>query len=241
MPAPIAAMLASTSDKALSWFTAGATRAAAAMGPLLPAAVAAMLYGMGAHADGIHPASVSRGEVEAKISYCQDCHGPSGQGYRGYFPIPRLAGQQVAYIENQLQAFVEHRRTNNIMFNVAHGLSPAMISALAADFRKFDPGPLGGAPPRLVPLGRKILQDGIPESNIAACAACHGPDASGHEQIPRLAGQVYSYVVNKLTNWDKERGQIPSKPDISAVMNPVAHSLNKTQIEAVAAYVSTLK
>jgi cytochrome c553 len=179
--------------------------------------------------------------VEAKIAYCQDCHGPSGQGYRGFFPIPRLAGQQTEYLKNQLQAFVEHRRTNNIMFNVAHNLTPAMIAALAADFRALNPRPFGGAPRGLVPGGEKIFQNGIPEANVAACAACHGPDAQGSGEIPRLAGQLPNYIFNKLTNWSKERGQNPAKPDISAVMSPVAHSLTKQQVEAVAAYLSYLK
>jgi cytochrome c553 len=49
------------------------------------------------------------------------------------------------------------------------------------------------------------------------------------------------YVIDKLLNWGKERGQNPKIPDTSAIMSPVAHSLNKSQIEAVAAYVSTLK
>ena len=95
--------------------------------------------------------------VQAKIGYCQDCHGPSAQGYRGFFPIPRLAGQQPEYLENQLRAFIEHRRTNNIMFNVAHVLNPAMIAALAENFRNFDPKPLGGAPKALVSRGKKHL------------------------------------------------------------------------------------
>ena len=56
------------------------------------------------------------GDVQTKISYCKDCHGVSAQGFNGYYPIPRLAGQQPEYIENQLRAFIEHRRTNNIMF-----------------------------------------------------------------------------------------------------------------------------
>ena len=68
---------------------------------------------------------VAAGGLQAKLGYCKDCHGPSAQGYHGYFPIPRLAGQQTEYLENQLRAFIEHRRTNNIMFNVAHALSPA--------------------------------------------------------------------------------------------------------------------
>jgi cytochrome c553 len=181
------------------------------------------------------------GGVQAKISYCKDCHGPSAQGYDGYFPIPRLAGQQTEYLENQLRAFIEHRRTNNIMFNVAHALSPGMIAALAADFRALSPKPIGGAPTRFVALGRTIFQDGVPDANIAACAACHGPEATGSGPIPRLAGQLYPYVIKELVNWGKERGQNPAKPDTSAIMSPVAHSLNKSQIEAVAAYVSNLK
>ncbi len=187
------------------------------------------------------PGVSRRGDVEAKLAYCQDCHGPSGQGYRGFFPIPRLAGQQTEYLKNQLQAFVEHRRTNNIMFNVAHTLSPAMITALAADFRALSPKPLGGASKELVATGEKIFQNGIPEANVAACIACHGPSAVGSDEIPRLAGQLHDYIFNKLTNWSKERGQNPAKPDTSAIMSPVAHSLTKPQVEAVAAYLSYLK
>jgi len=188
-----------------------------------------------------HGIAASSQDVQAKLSYCKDCHGLSAQGYRGYYPIPRLAGQQPEYLENQLRAFIEHRRTNNIMFNVAHSLSPSMLAALAADFHALNPPPIGGAPQQLVAIGRKIFQDGMPENNIAACAACHGPDATGIGEIPRLAGQLYPYVIKELTNWGKERGQNPAKPDISAIMSPVAHSLNDGQIEAVAAYVSTLK
>ena len=78
-----------------------------------------------------------------------------GQGYRGYFPIPRLAGQQIEYLENQLRAFVERRRPNPIMSNVAHVLSPDMIAALATKFRDFNPKPLGGGPKDLAAKGEK--------------------------------------------------------------------------------------
>jgi hypothetical protein len=44
-----------------------------------------------------------------------------------------------------------------------------------------------------------------------------------------------------LTNWSSERGQVPGKPDVSVIMAPVAHSLTKPEIEAVAAYVSYLR
>jgi cytochrome c553 len=127
------------------------------------------------------------------------------------------------------------------MFNVAHSLSPGMIDALATDFRALNPPPLGGGARSLVPTGEKIFQNGAPEVNIAACAACHGPDAQGSGEIPRLAGQLPEYIFSKLINWSKERGLIQSQPDISAVMSPVAHSLSRPQVEAIAAYLSHLK
>jgi cytochrome c553 len=137
----------------------------------LQLALLAIVLSATGRANSADTPGVSKHELEAKLEYCQDCHGPSGQGYRGFFPIPRLAGQQAAYLKNQLQAFVEHRRTNNIMFNVAHTLSPAMIAALAADFRALNPHPLGGGPKQLVGAGEKIYQNGIPEANVAACIA----------------------------------------------------------------------
>ena len=127
------------------------------------------------------------------------------------------------------------------MSNVAHVLSPDMITALATKFRDFNPKPLGGGPKELVAKGEKIFQDGVPEANVAACAACHGPKALGYEEIPRLAGQLYPYLIKELTNWSKERGQNPTKPDTSFIMAPIAHSLTKSQVDAVAAYLSDLK
>jgi len=215
-------------------------RASAAFGwaqrSLLPALVAAALCAGPGGARAMERGG--RGDVEAKLGYCMDCHGLSAEGYHGYYPIPRLAGQQPEYLENQLKAFAEHRRTNNIMFNVAHSLSPSMVAALAAHFKALNPGPVGGGPRDRVGQGRTIFQDGVPDSNIAACSACHGPEATGYGEIPRLAGQLYPYLIGKLVNWDKERGQVRSKPDTSAIMSPIAHSLNRSQIEAVAAYLS---
>ncbi len=207
----------------------------------LQAALLTLIFSATGRADSLDGSPASRGGFEAKMQYCLDCHGPSGQGYRGFYPIPRLAGQQTQYIENQLRAFVERRRPNNIMANVAHVLSPAMINALATHFRSLNPAPIGGAPRQLVAEGKRIFEGGVPDANVAACAACHGPDATGRDQIPRLAGQVYPYLVKELTNWGKERGQLPAHPDTSFIMAPVAHSLIKSEVEAVAAYLSYLK
>ena len=185
-------------------------------------------------------APVSAQKLKAKTDYCKTCHGIDGQGFRGSYPMPRLAGQQPEYIENQLKAFIERRRNNPVMFNVAHVLSPAMLTALTDDFKNLNPKPLGGAPKAIVPEGKKIYDEGVPSANVPPCASCHGPEAKGEGQFPRLAGQLYDYVIRKLSNWDKERGQDKAKPDSSAIMQPIAHDLTETQIRAVAAYVSQL-
>jgi len=224
-------------------------RLSACVGALLIAS-AAFLTGVVAipvHAEdrdavsGAASGTVSQKDVAAKLAYCEVCHGVSAQGFHGYYPIPRLAGQQTEYLQNQLQAFAEKRRTNNIMLNVSHVLSPAMIAALADDFRSLNPKALGGAPKDLVDTGKKIFDEGIPSANVPACASCHGADARGNGPFPRLAGQLFDYVNNKLTNWDKERGQNSEKPDTSAIMQPIAHSLTPPQIKAVAAYLSYLE
>jgi cytochrome c553 len=55
-------------------------------------------------AENVQRSAVSERELQAKIDYCKTCHGLSGQGYRGSIPMPRLAGQQPEYLQDQLQA-----------------------------------------------------------------------------------------------------------------------------------------
>jgi cytochrome c553 len=203
---------------------------------LLTAVLATAFAASGRAQERMTPA---RGGLEAKLEYCKTCHGLSGQGYLGYFPMPRLAGQQPEYIEAQLRAFIERRRSNPIMRNVAHVLSPSMITALANHFHHLNPPPFGGAPHAQIAAGKRIYEDGLPEANVPACAACHGAEGKGQNEIPRLAGQVYQYMVGQLTGWRTERGQ-GTAVDTSAIMAPTAHNMTRSQIEAVAAYVSNL-
>lgn len=211
------------------------------LGIILPALLFAIGLGVACRAEETPAAVVSPKELQAKIAYCKTCHGVSGQGFRGAFPMPRLAGQQPEYIENQLHAFIERRRTNPVMSNVAHALDPAMIAGLAAHFKDLDPKPLGGAPKDLVPAGKKIFDEGVPSADVPPCGTCHGADAKGNGQFPRLAGQLADYIIKKLKNWSKERGQNPEQPDTSAIMAPIAHNLTDPQIAAVAAYLSYLE
>ena len=162
---------------------------------LAPAALFAVIFCAGADAEDsktggpAQPEGVPAKEFKAKAGYCETCHGLSARGFTGTNPMPRLAGQQPDYIKNQLQAFIDRRRLNPVMGNVAHVLSPAMVDALATHFKDLDPPPYGGAPRDLMSEGEKIYHEGVPSAEVPACESCHGQDAHGMDQFPRLAGQ----------------------------------------------------
>jgi cytochrome c553 len=210
----------------------------------LPAAILVVALSAAGRAYGADDtAGVSPHALRAKLNYCEVCHGASARGFVGYYPIPRLAGQQVEYIENELKGFIDRKRANvasptatNVMFNVGHVLSPAMVKALATSFHDLDPKPFGGAPKANIDAGKKIFEGGIPGANVPPCASCHGADGKGNGPIPRLAGQLYPYVVRQLTNWGHERAE-----ENAQIMAPIAHGLTKPQIDAVAAYVAYLE
>jgi len=154
--------------------------------------------------------------------------------------MPRLAGQQPEYFQRQLRSFQTRNRENDlaIFMNKVHGLSPGMAKALAVHFSPLRPDPFGGAPSDIAGIGRRIYEEGVPQADIPACAACHGPNAEGKGLNPRLAGQLYTYLVKELTNWRTERAQ-EAPSETVAVMTPIATAMTKRQIEAVSAYLAS--
>jgi cytochrome c553 len=176
-----------------------------------------------------------------KARYCNYCHGPSGRGYLGYQPIPRLAGQVPEYLVTQLRLFAEQRRDRHASIAMArvHGVGDGMRRSLAAYYAGLHPQTVGYGPSSGVSMGRAIYEDGIPEANLPACAACHGSEGRGNAIAPRLAGQLYSYTVRQMLNWNRDRRQGSGDLDDPAVkMDIVARSMSRAQIEAVAAYLS---
>lgn len=207
---------------------------------IVAGAILSCIVSAPAHAEANTVQMVSPQALEAKVAYCQTCHGRSAQGYRGVVPIPRLAGQPPAYIESQLKAYIEGRLTDPVMGHVAKALSPAMLTAVSAKFKDLNPKPLGGAPQDQIATGKKIYSEGVPGQNVPACTACHGQDGKGIALFPPLAGQLHDYTIRKMTDW-KKRGQDATGPDTSAIMQPIARGLTEAQIAAIAAYVSTLE
>jgi len=171
------------------------------------------------------------------VRNCTWCHGGSA---RGYTPAPQLAGQRPQYLENQLAAFIRHTRDNPqsklYMWGATANLNPQTVHNLATYFAALPARAANDGDPELAALGRTIYQEGMPNSNIVACVVCHGPNAEGVRDIPRLGGLAYSYLKRRLRQWGEgySAGTAPPMPDI-------AGKLSSQQVEALASYLSFIK
>ena len=168
---------------------------------------------------------------------CTWCHGTSAQGYT---PAPRLAGQQSEYIQIQLHDFRSHARDNPFSQQYMWGASEYITAQSARDLARYFaslPGrPANDGIKDFASLGRTIYFDGVPEANIAACVACHGPNAQGAGTIHRLGGLSYAYLKDRLAQWGYgyHANAIPPMPRI-------AGRLSTNQIEQLASYLSFVK
>jgi cytochrome c553 len=169
------------------------------------------------------------------IGVCGTCHGPDGNSKNPMFP--RLAGQQAWYLVQQLKVFRDQTRGDPYaiayMWGMASELSDPTIDALADYFAHQKTGPGKSHDPATIARGRDIFEHGIPSQGVPACALCHGPDALGSSQFPRLAGQHAEYILKQLASFQSNMRNI-------AVMHGVAQNLRTPEMRAVADYLESL-
>jgi cytochrome c553 len=173
----------------------------------------------------------------AMVRNCTWCHGGSAQGYT---PAPRLAGQRASYIVQQLASFADHTRdspsSRQFMWGAAANLGPQTTRDLAVYFSQLPRRPANDGDRELVSRGETIYQQGMPEANVAACVACHGPNAEGVGEIPRLGGLAYTYLKRRLVQWAQGYPGALQHP-----MPHIAGNLSRDEIEELASYLSFLK
>jgi cytochrome c553 len=181
--------------------------------------------------------SWATGLLAVQSRNCTWCHGESAQGYG---PAPRLAGQSTLYIENQLLSFRSHTRDNpfskQYMWGAAANLSPGAVRNLANYFSTLSPKVADDGDKQKAVAGRALYEDGNPDANTVACAVCHGPNAQGIRDIPRLGGLSYYYLKRRLVQWGEGYHGAAKSP-----MPQVASKLSANQIEALASYLSFVK
>ena len=86
--------------------------------------------------------------------------------------------------------------------------------------------------PALVAQGKELYDKGVSDRGIPACATCHGANAEGVADFPRLAGQHAKYVAKQLN-------YIQSLVRAAPVMHGIVKDMTPAEILAVAAYVQS--
>lgn len=166
----------------------------------------------------------ARGEKLSQT--CLGCHGAPGLRNPGpVYAIPMVGGQHAAYIVTALKAYKSKERGHGTMQAQAGNLSDQDMEDIAAFFAAMD----GNSRPSNVNKQKAAAG----KEAAATCAACHGATGDGNnETYPRLAGQYESYLAQALKDYRSgERN--------NAIMAGFAASLDKNDIEALAAWFSS--
>lgn len=208
--------------------------------------LALLMFGFGSLA---HSQNLEKGkEINAT---CAGCHGEFGQGgSRGEYP--RLAGQQVKYLESQLKAFRARTRINIPMYpytqerelpdedirDVAAYLASIELPTTWPVFKDSD-----DALTRLTLTERVMI---IPRvtgnlANGAAiyqkqCHTCHGKTGMGRGMFPMLVGQYTSYLKRQMENYIKG-----DRPHDEEAVGGTLNALKEEDLQDILAYITTLQ
>lgn len=169
-----------------------------------------------------------------KSQLCQGCHGEDGNSLATL--IPKLAGQDGAYISKQVRNFQAGTRTHQIMNDLATTVNDDDLIDIAAYFASLNKMKGDGSASN--PVGKNLFLNGDAHRMILGCAYCHGADGKGLEpnpaMIPVIGGQHKDYLRRQLINFRKgDRSNSPY-----GVMNGITRTLSDTELESLAEYIS---
>jgi cytochrome c553 len=178
---------------------------------------------------GLQPQGAALAEA-----HCATCHGAAGQSASPSFP--RLAGQNERYLIKQLQDFATGVRTSSVMKDKAALLNETAILALARHYSRQPAGATASDDTQLSAVGQFIYERGNLYSGLPACLACHGTQARGSADMPRLAGQHPRYLDEQLRRFAQRE-----RRNDNAIMNVIASRLSELERRAVTEYLGSLK
>jgi len=161
-----------------------------------------------------------------KAGACEVCHGANVVKQPLY---PILAGQTSRYLYLQLRDFQAGRRTDPVMSPMAADLTREEMRELA-DFYARRP------PPRqpFQPDPDKAAVGKLKASETL-CTMCHLGGFAGQNEIPRVAGQNFDYIVKQLKDFKARR-----RANDGGSMTSVANTMSDGDIENVAHYLAGL-
>lgn len=167
---------------------------------------------------------------KTKAQACAACHGADGNGTAAMPDVPSLAGQTWRYLYVQLKDFKEGRRSNPLMTPMAQPLSRDDMIDIANWYASLPLKPQDFA------VDESKAKLGKAKADETLCTMCHLGGFLGQNEIPRVAGQKYQYVVNQLKAFkDKTR------TNDAGNMTSVARTLSDQDIENLGHYLAGLR
>lgn len=165
----------------------------------------------------------SGGKVAA---FCANCHGAGGNSHNP--EIPNLAGQNPAYLLEQMRQFADGTRRNEFMQGMIKALSIDEKVGMVIFYSKQAVSHKQSANAALVSAGQSYYGK--------TCVQCHGAEGRGKENIPRIAGQQLNYLNGTLTNY-RNGTNLRKNPMMAAS----TRQMTDADIAAASAYVSSMK
>ena len=156
--------------------------------------------------------------------FCVNCHGEDGISKTP--DVPNLAGQNPAYLLEQIRKFGSGERKDQFMqglIKVLKGEERVQITHYYAS-NKVMPS---AADSRQVPRGKELF--------FKLCARCHGEQARGNELFPRLAGQKVPYLKSSITRYRDMTGVRNNQ-----LMSIATATLKNDEISAIANYLTQM-
>ena len=160
-----------------------------------------------------------------KISFfCANCHGENGVSKTP--DVPNLAGQNPAYLLEQIRKFGSGERKDPFMQGVIKVLKEDERLQVAIYYSSgtVPPSP---ADAQQVAKGKEIF--------FKLCVRCHGDQARGNAEVPRLAGQKQPYLQSAIMRYRDGTG-IRSNQLMSIATAP----LRNEDVVAVTNYLTQL-
>jgi cytochrome c553 len=156
--------------------------------------------------------------------FCANCHGEDGNSK---IPeVPNLAGQNPAYLLEQIRKFGAGERKDQFMQGLIKVLKDDE-RVQAASYFASQPVHSGKGDPAQVVRGQALF--------TKLCVRCHGDKGHGAETIPRLAGQKMPYLQQSVKRYRDGTG-IRNSP----LMAVATGGLKDDEIVALSNYITQL-
>jgi cytochrome c553 len=179
-----------------------------------------MVFGLGLlAATSASAGDAAQGKVLAYT--CHGCHGVAN--YKNAYPnysVPKLGGQNEAYIVSALNAYATGDRSHPTM----HSHATTLSDEDRADIAAYLHGEGAAASKEVV---------GTPPPATQTCVACHGADGAKTvaPDYPMLAGQQADYLVHALKDYKSGKRKNP-------IMAGIISSIEEKDFAAIAQFFS---